>query len=144
MHPTGVVLLGSVMSLGLASLLPVGGRSVADAAPPPGDVPAAHDPAAPAARTANIVARVRKVVARQLEVDPRRVTESARFREDLGADDLDGMELVMAFEEEFDVTIPEDLATHLETVGDAVRLIEGCKQTYSVMDTRDCQTVLLH
>ena len=53
------------------------------------------------------------------------MTEKASFIDDLGADSLDNVELVMAFEEEFDVEIPDDAAEHIQTVGDAVKFISG-------------------
>ncbi len=59
-----------------------------------------------------------------LDVDPEKVTENASFIDDLGADWLDKVELVMAFEEEFGVEIPDDAAETIQTVGDAVRFIE--------------------
>ena len=67
--------------------------------------------------------RVRKIVIEQLDADPDKVTEKASFIDDLGADSLDTVELVMAFEEEFDVEIPDDAAEHIQTVGDAVKFI---------------------
>ena len=68
--------------------------------------------------------RVRKIVIEQLDADPDKVTEKASFIDDLGADSLDNVELVMAFEEEFDVEIPDDAAEHIQTVGDAVKFID--------------------
>jgi len=55
---------------------------------------------------------------------PSKVTEKASFIDDLGADSLDNVELVMAFEEEFDIEIPDDAAEHIQTVGDAVKFID--------------------
>jgi acyl carrier protein len=52
------------------------------------------------------------------------VTEKASFIDDLGADSLDNVELVMAFEEEFNIEIPDDAAEHIQTVGDAVKFIQ--------------------
>lgn len=68
--------------------------------------------------------RVRKIVIDHLDADPEKVTEKASFIDDLGADSLDNVELIMAFEEEFDVEIPDDAAENALTVGDAVRLID--------------------
>jgi acyl carrier protein len=68
--------------------------------------------------------RVRKIVIEQLDADPDKVTDKASFIDDLGADSLDTVELVMAFEEEFDVEIPDDAAEHIQTVGDAVKFID--------------------
>jgi acyl carrier protein len=67
--------------------------------------------------------RVRKIVIEHLDADPEKVTEKASFIDDLGADSLDNVELVMAFEEEFDIEIPDDAAEHIQTVGDAVSFI---------------------
>jgi acyl carrier protein len=67
--------------------------------------------------------RVRKIVIEHLDADPEKVTEKASFIDDLGADSLDNVELVMAFEEEFDIEIPDDAAEHIQTVGDAVKFI---------------------
>jgi len=68
--------------------------------------------------------RVKKIVVEHLNVDAEKVTESASFIEDLGADSLDTDELVMAFEEEFGIEIPDDAAESIVTVGDAVKYIE--------------------
>ncbi|HEY2445141.1 MAG TPA: acyl carrier protein [Rhizomicrobium sp.] len=68
--------------------------------------------------------RVKKIVVEHLNVDADKVTESASFIEDLGADSLDTVELVMAFEEEFGIEIPDDAAESIVTVGDAVKYIE--------------------
>ena len=67
--------------------------------------------------------RVRKIVIEHLDADPEKVTDKAAFIDDLGADSLDNVELVMAFEEEFDIEIPDDAAEHIQTVGDAVKFI---------------------
>ena len=68
--------------------------------------------------------RVRKIVIDHLDAAPDKVTEKASFIDDLGADSLDNVELVMAFEEEFDIEIPDDAAEHIQTVGDAVKFID--------------------
>ncbi|MGL4488263.1 MAG: acyl carrier protein [Rhizobiaceae bacterium] len=68
--------------------------------------------------------RVKKIVVEHLGVDAAKVAESASFIDDLGADSLDTVELVMAFEEEFSVEIPDDAAETILTVGDAVKFIE--------------------
>ena len=68
--------------------------------------------------------RVKKIVVEHLNVDPDKVTESASFIEDLGADSLDTVELVMAFEEEFDLEIPDEDAEKITTVGDAISYIK--------------------
>ena len=69
--------------------------------------------------------RVKKIVVEHLGVEAEKVTEEASFIDDLGADSLDIVELVMAFEEEFGVEIPDDAAEHIQTVGDAVKFIES-------------------
>jgi acyl carrier protein len=68
--------------------------------------------------------RVKKIVVEHLNVDADKVTDSASFIEDLGADSLDTVELVMAFEEEFGFEIPDDAAESIVTVGDAVKFID--------------------
>jgi acyl carrier protein len=68
--------------------------------------------------------RVKGIVVEHLGVDAEKVTESASFIDDLGADSLDTVELVMAFEEEFGVEIPDDAAETILTVGDAVKFID--------------------
>jgi acyl carrier protein len=67
--------------------------------------------------------RVKKIVVEHLDVEDDKVVEKASFIDDLGADSLDNVELVMAFEEEFDVEIPDDAAETIQTVGDAVKFI---------------------
>ena len=67
--------------------------------------------------------RVQKIVVEHLGVDAEKVIEGASFTDDLGADSLDTVELVMAFEEEFDIEIPDDAAETIQTVGDAVKFI---------------------
>ncbi len=71
----------------------------------------------------DILDRVKKIVIEHLDVEEAKVTESASFIDDLGADSLDNVELVMAFEEEFDIEIPDDAAEHIQKVGDAVKFI---------------------
>lgn len=72
----------------------------------------------------SIEERVKKVIAEQLGVEPEQVKPEASFIEDLGADSLDTVELVMAFEEEFDVEIPDHAAEKIRTVGDAIKHIK--------------------
>ena len=67
--------------------------------------------------------RVKKIVVEHLGVDESKVTETASFVDDLGADSLDTVELVMAFEEEFGVEIPDDAAEKIGTVKDAISYI---------------------
>lgn len=69
--------------------------------------------------------RVKKVVVEQLEVGEEEVTAEASFVDDLGADSLDTVELIMAFEEEFDLEIPDEEAEKIGTVADAVNYIEA-------------------
>lgn len=73
---------------------------------------------------ASIEERVKEISAEQLDVDPSTVNLDARFVEDLGADSLDTVELVMAFEEEFDLEIPDEDAEKIRTVGDAVQYVK--------------------
>ena len=68
--------------------------------------------------------RVKKIIVDQLGVEEETVTSEASFVDDLGADSLDTVELVMAFEEEFNVEIPDDAAESIVTVGDAVKFIK--------------------
>lgn len=72
----------------------------------------------------DIAERVKKIVVEHLGVEDGKVTEDASFIDDLGADSLDTVELVMAFEEEFNVEIPDDAAEKIQTVGDAVNFIK--------------------
>ena len=71
--------------------------------------------------------RVKKIVVEHLGVEADKVTEDASFIDDLGADSLDIVELVMAFEEEFGVEIPDDAAEKISTVSDAIKYIEENK-----------------
>lgn len=68
--------------------------------------------------------RVKDIIVEQLGVKPEQVTPEAKFIEDLGADSLDTVELVMALEEEFGQEIPDEEAEKLQTVGDVVKYIE--------------------
>ena len=69
--------------------------------------------------------RVKKIVVEHLGVETDKVTEEAAFIDDLGADSLDIVELVMAFEEEFSVEIPDDAAEKISTVKDAIQFIDS-------------------
>lgn len=73
----------------------------------------------------DIAAKVKKIVVDQLGVDEDKVTDNASFIDDLGADSLDTVELVMAFEEEFGVEIPDDAAEKIQTVKDAIEFIKA-------------------
>ncbi len=68
--------------------------------------------------------RVKKIVIEHLGVEPKKLTEQASFVQDLGADSLDTIELVMAFEDEFTCEIPDEVARTIVTVGDAVNFFE--------------------
>jgi len=72
-----------------------------------------------------IFEKVKKIVIEQLEVDEDKVTPEASFANDLGADSLDTVELVMALEEEFDIEIPDEAAEQIDTVGKAVEHISA-------------------
>jgi acyl carrier protein len=72
----------------------------------------------------SIEEKVKDIIVEQLGVNPEQVTPAAKFIEDLGADSLDTVELVMAFEEEFNVEVPDEEAEKLQTVGDVVKYIE--------------------
>jgi len=72
----------------------------------------------------NILERIREIVVEQLGVDEEEVTENASFVDDLGADSLDIVELIMALEEEFDMEIPDEDAEKISTVGDAIKYIK--------------------
>ena len=71
----------------------------------------------------DIAARVKSVVARTLKVDEARVLDDARFVEDLGAESVQSIELVAAFEEEFDIDLDEQAALGVKSVGDAIAFI---------------------
>lgn len=75
----------------------------------------------------DIADRIKKIVVEHLDVEADKVSEGASFIDDLGADSLDNVELVMAFEEEFDVEIPDDAAETIQTVGDAIKFVESAK-----------------
>lgn len=72
----------------------------------------------------DVTERVKTIVVKHLGVEGDKVTEGASFIDDLGADSLDIVELVMAFEEEFGCEIPDDAAEQIQTVGDAVKFLE--------------------
>lgn len=68
--------------------------------------------------------KVKKIIAKELNVDESKITLETRFTEDLNADSLDAIELVMALEEEFDIQVDDDAAQNIKTVGDIVAIIE--------------------
>ncbi len=72
----------------------------------------------------DIETRVKKIVAEHLDVEEAKITTDSSFTDDLGADSLDQVELVMAFEEEFNVEIPDDVAEKIVKVSDAIEHIE--------------------
>lgn len=69
--------------------------------------------------------KVKAIIVDKLGVDESEVTETASFTDDLGADSLDTVELIMEFEKEFDIQIPDDKAEKIVTVGDAINYIES-------------------
>ena len=71
-----------------------------------------------------IASRVKAIIVDKLGVDENEVTETAEFTKDLGADSLDTVELIMEFEKEFGISIPDDKAEKIGTVGDAITYIE--------------------
>lgn len=76
----------------------------------------------------SIEERVIDIVAEQLGVDKEKITRETSFVNDLGADSLDQVELVMELEEEFDIQIPDDAAEKIQTVGQAIEFIEKAQQ----------------
>lgn len=73
----------------------------------------------------NIEQRVKEIIVDKLTVDENEVTPTAEFSKDLGADSLDTVELIMEFEKEFDITIPDADAEQISSVGDAISYIES-------------------
>ena len=73
---------------------------------------------------ADIASRVKAIIVDKLGVDESEVTPEASFTNDLGADSLDTVELIMEFEKEFNIGIPDDQAENIETVGEAIKYIE--------------------
>ena len=80
------------------------------------------------ADTASVAERVKAIIVDKLGVDGAEVTNEANFIQDLGADSLDTVELIMEFEKEFDISIPDDQAEKIQTVGEAIRYIEENKK----------------
>jgi acyl carrier protein len=77
--------------------------------------------------------KVKQIIAKHFGIDPDKVTESASFTDDLGADSLDTVELAMAFEEEFGCEIPDEVIEKILTVGDANRYFEANAKSRSKM-----------
>ena len=75
----------------------------------------------------DIEKKVTEIICEQLSVEESQVTREAKFQETLNADSLDIVELIMAFEEGFDIEIPDDQAEGIRTVGDAIAYIEAAK-----------------
>lgn len=73
----------------------------------------------------SIESRVKEIIVNELGVEAEKVTSEASFVEDLGADSLDTVELVMAFEEEFGIDIPDEDAEQMSTVGEAIKYLES-------------------
>jgi acyl carrier protein len=73
----------------------------------------------------DIISRVKAIIVDKLGVDEKEVTPEASFTNDLGADSLDTVELIMEFEKEFNIAIPDDQAEKISTVGDAITYIEN-------------------
>ncbi len=72
----------------------------------------------------NVAERVKNIIVEKLGVDDSQVTPEASFTNDLGADSLDTVELIMEFEKEFDISIPDEEAENIQTVGQAVSYLE--------------------
>ena len=75
----------------------------------------------------DVATKVKAIIIDKLGVDETEVTDSASFTNDLGADSLDTVELIMEFEKEFDIQIPDDKAENIATVEDAISFIEATK-----------------
>ncbi len=73
----------------------------------------------------NIETQIKEIIVEQLGVDAAKVTADARFIEDLGADSLDTVELVMAFEDHFSIEVPDDAAENLKSVGDVIDYVRA-------------------
>ena len=75
----------------------------------------------------DVATKVKAIIIDKLGVDEAEVTDTASFTNDLGADSLDTVELIMEFEKEFDIQIPDDKAENIATVEDAISFIEATK-----------------
>jgi len=80
----------------------------------------------------DIASRVKAIIVDKLGVDETEVVPEASFTNDLGADSLDTVELIMEFEKEFDIQIPDDQAENISTVGQAIKYIEDNRYTYAL------------
>jgi acyl carrier protein len=69
--------------------------------------------------------KVTKIIADKLVIDETEITDTANFKKDLGADSIDLVELIMEFEREFDLSIPDEKAEEIQTVGDAISFLEA-------------------
>ena len=76
---------------------------------------------------ADVASRVHKIIIDKLGVDEADVTRDANFTNDLGADSLDTVELIMEFEKEFEISIPDEQAENIQTVGQAIDYVEKAK-----------------
>jgi len=81
-----------------------------------------------AVKVASTAERVTDIVADQLGVEKEKITPETSFVDDLGADSLDTVELVMELEEEFDINIPDDAAEKIQTVGQAIKFIDEARE----------------
>ena len=84
-----------------------------------------QEPIKKSIQMSDIASRVKAIIVDKLGVDENEVTQEASFTNDLGADSLDTVELIMEFEKEFNIAIPDDQAESISTVGEAVKYIEG-------------------
>ena len=75
-----------------------------------------------------VFGQIKGIIVKELKVDPEKVTPEASLKNDLGADSLDAVEIIMDIEDEFDVQIADDQADSIQTVGDLVKYIETLKQ----------------
>lgn len=74
-----------------------------------------------------VAEKVNAIIVEKLGVDASQITNEASFTNDLGADSLDTVELIMEFEKEFDISIPDEQAEEIQTVGDAIKYLEDAK-----------------
>ena len=86
----------------------------------------------------DISSRVKAIIVDKLGVDENEVVADANFTNDLGADSLDTVELIMEFEKEFDIQIPDDQAENIATVGQAIQFIEQAKLKFGLNETKTC------